>query len=352
MSAASWPLRMVRAGAALAAALLSLTAHAEAAGLETTAVGYQTQPSTMTFDGVVEAVRKATVSAQTSGRVTEIHFDVDDYVPKGSVLMRLRDTEQRAQQANAEAGLREAQAIHDKSRAEYERVREVHARGLVAKAALDQAESDFRASEQRLKAAQARLEQSGEQLGYTVIRAPYSGVLVERHVEVGEAVQAGQPLMTGHAADDMRVVTAVPQSVIDRVRRHNRAEVWIEAQSVAVKGLTFFPHADPATHAFKVRLALPAGLTGVYPGMMVKVRFVVGEERRLIVDERAVAYRSEVTGLYVVEDGRLSFRQVRLGRLADGAIEVLSGVREGERVAIDPVRAAAVLKDQRAGGKR
>lgn len=353
MRAGTWSLWMVRAGA-LAAALLSLTAFAGASRLETTTVGYQVQPHKMTYDGVVEAVKQATVSAQTAGRITEINFDVDDYVPRGSVLLRFRDTEQRAQQASAEAGLREAQAILDKARAEYERIREVYARKLVAKSALDQAESDFRAGEQRLKAAQARLKQAGEQLEYTVIRAPYSGILVERHVEVGETAQVGQRLMTGYAVDDMRVVTTVPQNMIDRVRQHNQAEVLIDIppQSVAAKGLTFYPYADPKSHTFKVRVALPGGLSGIYPGMMLKTAFVVGEEKRLVVDQRAVAYRSEVTGLYVIVGERLDFRQVRLGRsFADGSIEVLSGVRDGEQVALDPVQAAIALKDQRAGGQ-
>ena len=85
--------------------------------------------------------------------------------------------------------------------------------------------------------------------------------------------------------------------------------------------------------------------------MFVKAAFVVGKERQLLVDEAAVAHRSEVTAVYVVDsEGTISFRHIRAGRhLGDGMIEVLAGLDEGERVALDPVRAGIALKAQRSG---
>jgi membrane fusion protein, multidrug efflux system len=89
---------------------------------------------------------------------------------------------------------------------------------------------------------------------------------------------------------------------------------------------------------------------GVYPGMFAKVAFVVGEERRLVVPRAAVVQRGEVSGLYVqAEDGRITLRHIRLGRLlADETVEVLAGLSEGEQVAVDPIRAGAALVERRA----
>ena len=85
--------------------------------------------------------------------------------------------------------------------------------------------------------------------------------------------------------------------------------------------------------------------------MFVKTGFVTGERRDLAIPEAALVSRSEVTGVYVVgDDGRVQFRQIRLGRALDNAYAVLAGLSEGERVALDPIAAGVVLKSQQAGG--
>ena len=110
--------------------------------------------------------------------------------------------------------------------------------------------------------------------------------------------------------------------------------------------------ADEASHTFKVRLYLPAGTRSMFPGMFVKTAFVTGLKQELVIPGAAVVYRSEVTGVYVVEaDGTLRFRHVRLGRTTpEGDVLVLAGLTPGERVALDPIAAGAELKRRRAEG--
>lgn len=323
--------------------------------LEFQAVEYQSYPQQIDFDGVVEAVNQATISAQTAGRVEEINFDVDDFVPKGSVIMRLRDKEQRSQYNAAQAALSEADAMLVKARAEHQRISELYDKKLVAKSALDQAVADLRSSEERRKAAVAKQRQAKEQLDYTIITAPYGGIVVARHIEVGEMAKVGQPLMTGFAIDDMRVTASVPQDYIELVRQNKTAQVVLEKPSyqlVESDEMTFYPYADPITHTFKVRVGIPGGLKGIYPGMMVKVAFTTGKQQLLAVDPHAVVHRSEVSAVYVVDGHKVSYRLVRLGKhLHDGRIEVLAGLHEGEQVALDPVQAGILLKRNGVGHK-
>lgn len=290
-------------------------------------------------NAVIEAVQRATVSAQTSGRVVEVNFDTDDYVTKGSVLIRFRDAEQRS-------ALKAAQARHSEAEAEFNRIRDIYEKQLVAKSAFDRAEAAF-------KAARAGLEQAQEQIEHTVVRAPYSGIVVKRHIEVGEVANPGQALMTGLSLERLRAVADVPQAHIDTLRSLARARVLVPDGAPGVEGskLTISPYADPVSHTFKVRVDLPPGQHGVYPGMFAKVAFAVGEESRLLVPATAVVYRSEVTAVYVVGEGdRVALRQIRAGRsLPDGNIEVLAGLAAGERVALDPIRAGIYLKGQREG---
>lgn len=290
-------------------------------------------------NGVIEAVQRATVSAQTSGRVVEVKFDVDDYVTKGDILIRFRDTEQRA-------ALEVAEARHAEAAAEFKRIKDIYEKQLVARSVFDRAEAAY-------KAARAGLEQAQEQLAHTVVRAPYSGIVVQRHIEVGELASPGQALMTGLSLERLRAVADVPQAHIDTLRRLSRARVLVPDGTGSVEGskLTISPYADSVSHTFKVRVDLPPGRHGVYPGMFAKVAFAVGEEARLLVPAAAVVHRSEVTAVYVVGEGdRVALRQIRAGRtLPDGQVEVLAGLAAGERVALDPIRAGIHLKGKREG---
>lgn len=322
--------------------------------LETVPARVETVEREQVFDGTVEAVNQTTVSAQTTGRVLEVLYDVDDYVKKGAVIVRLRDTEQRAQVEKARAALQEARARYEQARSEFARVRELFEKNLVSKSRFDQAKAERDAAKARLQAAEAALDSAEEQLERTRIRAPYSGIVTERHVEVGEVVQPGTPVMSGLSLEKLRVKVAVPQRAINAIRKLRKARVIVPGEdgrprSIPAERLTFFPYAQGQTNTFDVRVELPENVEGLFPGMFVKVAFVTGRRDQLVIPASAVVYRSEVTGVYVVdEEGRIHFRAIRPGRTTpDGKIVVLAGLTAGERVALDPIQAGALFKARR-----
>jgi RND family efflux transporter MFP subunit len=298
------------------------------------------------WDGRVEAVNQATVSAQTSGRIAELPFDVNDYVEAGAVLMRFTDTEQKAALAQAEAALQEATARLAEANQEFERFSKMIENNSVSRAAFDQSRANRDAAKARLNAARSRVEGAKEQLEYTVIRAPYAGIVSKRHVELGELVSPGQPVISGLSLQSLRVNVDVPQSMFHAIRTIGKAFVYVKGERIAAESLTFFPVADAEANTFRVRVNLPDGAVTLYPGMFVKVGFVVGETQRLLVPAEAVVRRSELSGVYVADGDAVALRQVRLGRRYGDSIEVLSGLSEGEAVAIDPVAAGIWLKEQ------
>ncbi len=121
--------------------------------------------------------------------------DVDDLVEKDSVLVQLKDTEHRARLAQAAAELKSASARLEQARDEHQRVAGLFAKNNVSASAMDQAKAELTAAQARLDSTQAALHQAREQLAYTQIRAPYSGIVTERHVEIGEVAGPGQPVM-------------------------------------------------------------------------------------------------------------------------------------------------------------
>jgi RND family efflux transporter MFP subunit len=181
------------------------------------------------------------------------------------------------------------------------------------------------------------------------MRAPYSGVVVERHVEPGEAVNPGQPIMTGYAAGELRVTAQIPQSIIGGLRQQRSATIILleDERALPVTKITIHPFANPQNHSFPVRFDLPPTDNRLYPGMLVKVALTIGSVDRLLLPQQALVSRSEVNAVYVIGDhGRLAFRQVRPGNRFGEQVEILAGLDENETVALDPVRAGIEHKRQ------
>jgi RND family efflux transporter MFP subunit len=291
----------------------------------------------------VEAVRQSTVSAQIAGRIVELRFDVGDVVRKGDVIARIDERAVSQAVAASEAQVLEAEAALRNARVNFERSKQLLAQKFISSAAVDKAEADYKAAQARVAALLAGAGQAATERSFATIVAPYGGVVSARHVELGEMATPGKPLLTGFDPSTLRVVATVPQAQVALIEAGGKARVevpslgkWVEARRVTV-----VPAADPRTHTTRVRLELPEDVRGVYPGVFARAHFVVGREPRLLVPREAVLRRSEVTAVYVVDDrGFPRLRQVRLGTVSDEhAIEVLAGLKAGERVALDPVKA-------------
>ena len=317
--------------------------RAAAPALRTGAIELRDVELTVSADAVVEAVHQSTVSSQVSGRIVDIKFDVGDRVKPGDVIVRIDQSAANQAVEASEAQLRAAQANLANARAQYERSRDLYAQKFISAAALDKAEADFKAAESQVRAMLAGAGQARTERGFATIVAPYGGIVSARHVQLGEMATPGKPLMTGFDPASLRVVATVASSRLPEIKPGNRAWIevpmtgkWIEARSITV-----VPSADPRTHSGQVRLDLPADVSGIFPGVFARAHFVVGREPRLMVPREALVRRSELTAVYVVaEGGAPQLRQVRVGTATDATgIEILAGVRPGEKVALDPVKA-------------
>jgi RND family efflux transporter MFP subunit len=298
------------------------------------------------FDGAVEARFRSTVSSQVAARIEELPFDVDDFVERGDVIVRFRNLTAAADLQQAEAAFREAKARREEASSSYNRIKQLFSQDRVSKADMDRSTADLQSAEARVAAAEGALLGAKERMENTLVRAPFSGIVVERHAELGEMATVGMPLMTGLSLEHLRVVVDVPQSDIGALRRDARA--WVELPdggSLEAEEVRIFPYADPSTHTFRVRLKLAEGQHGIYPGIWVKVRFQTGEEEALLVPMASVMQRSELTAVYVLDDSDTPrLRQIRTGRtLPEGQVIVLAGLEAGERVVTDPETARLTL---------
>ena len=341
--------------AALVAALLPAWAGvAVAAALTTVPAQSGGAAATAGFDGVVEPVRQTIIAAQVSGAVVELVVKVGDIVKSGQLLLRIdaRAADQNA--AASDALVLAARASLEVATKQYERQQQLFQKNYISQAAMERAESEFKATRAQLAAQGAQAGAVRTESGFYVIRAPYGGVVASVPVTLGDMAMPGRPLLTLYDPAALRVSVSVPQTVAAQMVAGQPPRVEMPGlpapgQAVTPTHVELLPTVDAATHTVVLRLDLPASVRGLAPGMFARVWLPMagGPAGSTAINLRvpllAIVRRAEMTGVYVVNpDGRPVLRQVRLGRTVGDQVEILSGLMAGERVASDPQAAARV----------
>lgn len=317
--------------------------------------------------GTVSARMSATLSAKVMGEIRKLRVREGDRVTAGDVLVEIDDSRLSAGLRQAEAALAEAvQAVRaseaslsaarasaelaEKTYRRYETLfasdsvslqefDEVMSRKDQAMGALSQAESMHGASKNRVSQAQAARAQAKTAFDDATVIAPYDAIVTGRMVDEGDLAAPGTPLVRLETTGTAEVHMALPESDIGHVRVNDLLEVVIPSIGDAAFGgtvKTVNASADPATRSFLVKIGLPEG-AGVQAGMFARVRVPVGHARMILVPEGAVVHHGQLSGVYIVDEGGIArFRLIRPGRTVDGEVEVLAGLKSGDRYVEHP----------------
>ena len=341
------------AGEAEAPAASSKSATAPA--LATALAVRQSLEPVYVAEGVVEAARRITLSAQVAGRLTRFDVRAGDRVARGQVMARI-DERTASQQASASgAQVAAAKAALEAARKELERTDRLHRKQYVSQAAMERAQAQYDAAAAQARATIAQAGAASTVTALHTVAAPFAGTVSRTMVEQGDMAMPDKPLLEMFDPADLRVSATVPEGVVASFRRDRLVTVrrpsgddGVARELVDLPAL-LMPVADPASHAFELRVPLPpAAAAGLAPGQFVRVVLplspVAGAAHaagRLTVPVAALVRRTEFTAVYVVgPDGRPQLRQVRPGRVHADRVEVLAGLSDGERVALDPAAAA------------
>ena len=302
-------------------------------GAQAVSTGYE-------LDGVVEAVRQATVSAQATGRVASLLVKVGDKVKAGQVLATIDDRDTQTGVARTQAQVAQAEAELANAQANVQRTRDLRKQGFVSQAALDVAESQYKAAQAGRAGAGAGAQQARLAQSFTQVTAPFDGYVMETLAQAGDLAVPGKPVAVVYAPQPLRVVVQVPASMGAQARSAKRIELqagdaWV--QPAAQQGVTA---ADPVSQTLTWKMDVPAAAAAqMLPGQQTRVRFVGGEAQRMVVPQAAVLRRGELTGVYVAGDKGFVLKAVRLGVQHGDRIEVLAGLKAGDAVAVNAIQA-------------
>ena len=329
--------------------------------------------------GTLAAVDQVTISSEADGRVRRILADLGDRVTAGQVLVELDSEKQQYTYEQQQAALArtlaqygaadpehlpEIEKTADVQKADadlvqatqaYERASELFKRALISQQALDDAKAALQSARATydvalqnaknlragIQASQATMKLAARQLRDTTIRAPFDGYIEKRLVNLGELVRAQMPVMAIVRLDPMKVVAEIPEKMTPWITDGRPVELRVDAypgRTFAGKVTRISPAVNTATRAFPFEAVVPNADAALKPGTFARVHVEIGKiDQVLTLPYAAIQYRYGVNRVFVVAGDTLAVRELTLGERLGDRIEIMSGVKEGERVAVTDV---------------
>ena len=333
--------------------------------------------------GTLAAVDQVTVSSEADGKVQKINADLGDRVRAGQVLIELDDEKQRYAYEQQQAALARTLAQYgapdpehlpdieqtpeakrtkaDLAQAEqaYARAAELFKRTLIPQQGLDDARTavetkkanydaslhnarNLRAS---IRASEAEMKLAARQLRDAAIRAPFDGYVEKRLVNLGELVKAQMPVMAIVRLDPLKVIAEIPEKMAPWIAEGRPVELRVDAyrdRTFTGKVTRISPAVNTSTRAFPFEAVVPNADAVLKPGTFARVHVESGKvDDVLTLPYAALQYRYGVNRVFVVQGDRLAVRELQVGERVGDRIEIVSGVKAGEQVAITDVESLA-----------
>lgn len=285
------------------------------------------------WPGTVSAKTVAQVAAKLPGRIVDISVRSGDRVKSGQIVARLDASALQAQIGQARAALAAAEAQAGQTRADAQRFQNLYAKDAATRQDLDTATAAARSGDARVTQAREALREAESHLGETVLKAPFDGVVVKRELEPGDMALPGGAVLTLQQSRLLRIESAIPAHCAGLVKLGDKlkAKVANPEHDYPVVVDEIQPAADPGTRTVLVKAKLPEDAE-VMPGAFGWLYQSCGKNDQLWLPEAAISRIGQLESVRLVVNGQPRLRHVRTGQRANGWVEILSGLNEGDRV--------------------
>ncbi len=331
--------------------------------------------------GTVRAKNTTVLSSRIMGTVISLRVREGDRVNAGQALIEIDNREAAAQLQKAQAGLRQAeqgvaeadqasnaaqsakaaaeankrlaastlnryQTLLDRKSVSPQEFDEVKARSLVAEAEADRAGKMLEMLAAKKRQAQAQIDQAKADItsaqvfaGFARVITPISGIVTAKQIEIGSTATPGAPLLTIEDNSRYRLEAAVEESQVGKIKLKDRARVKIDAiggEELEGTVAEILPSADPMSRSYTVKIDVSA--QSLRSGLYGTAQFLSGQRQAIAIPTKAITQRGQLNGVFVVDDANIArLRLVKTGKTFGDRVEVLSGLNEGERIAVDGV---------------
>jgi len=284
--------------------------------------------------GTLIADDRIDIASRIMGFIRKVNVHEGSRIEKGQLLLTIDPTEIQAQLAEAEARLSQSKAQLAESRIDQQRYQSLYKDKMISVERFRKAELALQLATGEQQAAEATLERIKVQMQYASIRSPVSGVVVARHKQAGDIATPGAALLTVENPSNVVIRTFVKEQHIQHIRIGDHAEIIIDAAGLKSDGIItkIVPSADPGTHSYLVKIALPQP-GKARTGMFARIHFKMGHSRGILIPDSAIISRADLNGVYILDNNNIAhYRMVRIGRRLNNGVEILTGIKAGDRI--------------------
>ncbi len=299
-------------------------------------VNSTTMPYSEWAVGSTQAVHETTLGSRLLAKVVAVNFHAGQLVQKDEKLIELDDADLRAQLDQASAVVAAAAATRDQAKTEFDRISSLIEQKAASSIELTRATNAMKSAQADHQRAQKAREEAENRLSYATVRAPMAGRIVDKRVNVGDMVSPGQPLVSMYDNTRMQLVAVVRESLAHRLSVGQMVSVRLETLHKQCQGEVeeIVPQATAASRSFEVKVTGPCP-PGVYPGMFGRIEVPLDAQEAVFIPQGAMIEIGQLTLVDVVDGNTTSRRLIRIGRPMDDSVEVLSGLKPGEQVALN-----------------
>ncbi|SEA41032.1 RND family efflux transporter, MFP subunit [Desulfuromusa kysingii] len=299
----------------------------------------QLLPVYATFPGRVTSTSEVQIASRLMGYIRKLPVHEGQQVKEGELLLSLDANDVKGSIAQAKAALGKSQSVLADATANYQRFLALYQQQAIPEQQFQQVEMGYRVAQGNLEAAQAGLQQAQAQLNYVDVRAPFSGTVVAKFIDVGQLAAPGHPLLTLQSSGFLQVQSQVNQQSFEQLHLEQKIPVTIDGDNFnqrPVEGTVarLVNAADPITHSHSIKLNLPVD-SGATSGDFARVRIQIDQQPGIVVPPPAIQKRAGIDGVFVLdESNRAAFRMVRLGEKTATGVVVLAGLVTGDRLIV------------------
>lgn len=283
--------------------------------------------------GTIRAKNETVISARIMATIASLNVRAGDTVEAGDVLATLDSRELEARLDQQQEAVAAARARLSEAESNYNRVAPLVAKGVATQAEFDRAEAALSTAQAELAGAMRATDEANTALSYTTLTAPFAGRVIDRFADPGDTAIAGTPLLRIYDPEQLRLEANVRESLASRLERGQPLVARIDAldQQFEVTVDEIVPSADPGSRSFVVKVNLPTR-PNLYPGMFGRLLIRTGRRETLYVPQQAIAQFGQLNFVHLVTDQGVVRRYIRTGRAAKDQVEVLSGLKPGEKI--------------------
>jgi membrane fusion protein (multidrug efflux system) len=311
-------------------------------GVESLVVTLTPRDAVSEMVGEVKPEYDINIASKVTAHIAQLDIRAGARVGQGEVLALLDDRDYQARLHQAEEALVRATATRDYARTNRERDRGLLAKGDITGDQFDQSQTHFQEAEAEVARLQQVRQEAQVNLSYTKILSPVDGIVIDRLANAGDLAVPGKPLLTMFDPRHLWLQASVREEDADRLKLEQEYRVRVDALDLELTGplVEIVPAADAVARTVWARLRLPAN-ERLYPGMFGRLLLPTGQTEELLIPRRALRQVGQLDMVDVETAWGVEQRVVIIGRAAGDQVEILSGLKPGEKLLVPVARQEA-----------